>query len=275
MIDFHGLPAVRWRSPGGASAVATLQGAHIVSWTPAGGRECLYLSDRSPFVSGRAIRGGIPVAFPQFADRGSLAQHGFARNLPWTFAGLDENGEVASARFVLESSPQALSAWPHPFRLELVANLGDAHLDVLLRVENPGPEAFSFTAALHTYVRVADASRARLRGLRFLRFAERGSTRVEVEEGEFVTAVDPIDRIYFATPARLALEDAGRVLRIEQRGFTDTVVWNPGRERSAQMPDMPPDGYLRMLCVEAAAIEPPVSLAPGAAWVGEQVLAIA
>ena len=275
MIDFHGLPAVQWRSAGGASAIATLQGAHIVSWIPAGGAECLYVSERSPFEAGRAIRGGIPVAFPQFADRGPLPQHGFARNLPWRFAGLDENGEVASARFVLESSPQTLASWPHPFRLELVANLGDAHLDVLLRVENSGAEAFSFTAALHTYLRVADAATARLRGLRFLRYLERGSADSHVEEREVVTAADPIDRVYFATPARLALEDEGRLFRISQRGFTDTVVWNPGRERTAKMADMPPEGYRRMLCVEAAAIEPPVVVAPGQAWVGEQVLKVA
>ena len=275
MIDFHGLPAVRWRSPGGATAIATLQGAHLVSWIPAGGEECLFLSERSPFTPGRAIRGGIPVVFPQFADRGPLAQHGFARNVPWTFAGVDENGETASARFVLEASQHTLAAWPHPFRLELVANLGDIRLDLLLRVENPGAEAFSFTAALHTYLRVTDASAARLRGLRFQRYVERGSSRAEMEERDVLTAEDPIDRVYLATPARLDLGDAHRRFRIEQRGFTDTVVWNPGRERSAQMTDMAPEGYRRMLCVEAAAIEPAVRLAAGAAWTGEQTLAIA
>src|SRR5690349_3045588 len=88
--DFHGLPAVRWQGRDGATAIATLQGAHLVSWVPAQGGERLFVSERSPFEPGRAIRGGVPVCFPQFADRGPLPQHGFARVLPWKFAGAEE-----------------------------------------------------------------------------------------------------------------------------------------------------------------------------------------
>ena len=43
-------------------------------------------------------------------------------------------------------------------------------------------------------------------------------------------------------------------------------------QRSAQMADMPPDGYRQMLCVEAAAVDPPVTLAAGAAWTGIQAI---
>ena len=52
------------------------------------------------------------------------------------------------------------------------------------------------------------------------------------------------------------------------------VARNPGRERTAQMADMAPEGYRHMLCVEAAAIEPPVSLPPGATWSGSQAITI-
>ena len=274
MLEFRGMPAVRWRSRDGASAIATLQGAQLVSWIPAGGEESLYLSPRSPFEAGRAIRGGIPVCFPQFADRGPLAQHGFARTQAWRVVDAAESAEGARAAFALESSPQTLALWRGDFRLELVATIGGAKLDVQLRVANAGGEAFAFTAALHTYLRVSDAGTSRLAGLKGARFVNRGEAAVHVEERELVTAADPIDRVYFATPPSTRLEDAGRVVHIEQRGFTDTVVWNPGRERTLQMPDMPPDGYRAMLCVEAAAIEPPVSLPSRAAWVGGQEIVV-
>ena len=273
-IDFHGLPAIRWRSREGATAIATLQGAHLVSWTPAGGEECLYVSERSPFEDGRAIRGGIPVCFPQFADRGTLAQHGFARNHAWTFAGASETEQGTRAVFALESSPRTLALWPHAFRLELAATVGGANLWVELHVANTGTEAFTFTGALHTYFRVAEASSARLHGLRGVRYVNRGSPAVEAESREAFTAAEPIDRVYFAAPPELRLDDGGRRITIAQRGFTDTVVWNPGRERTAQMPDMPPGGYHHMLCVEAAAIEPVVTVAPGAAWAGAQSTAV-
>jgi glucose-6-phosphate 1-epimerase len=67
-----------------------------------------------------------------------------------------------------------------------------------------------------------------------------------VEARELVTAQEPIDRVYFTAPPSLQLEDAGRAFRIKQRGFADTVVWNPGPAITAQMADMPPDGYKRM-----------------------------
>jgi len=274
LVDFHGMPAVHWESRDGAVAVATLQGAQVVSWTPTCGAESLYVGERSPFEAGRAIRGGIPVVFPQFGDRGSLPQHGFARTQAWQFTGTRESGDTAAAIFVLQGSEQTLAAWPHPFRLELVASIGGARLDVQLRVRNTGPDAFTFTAGLHTYLRVAEAAKARIEGLRSVRYLDRGSTQVGVEAREAVTAAEAIDRVYLSTPRVLHMRDASRLLRIAQRGFYDTVVWNPGPERTAQMPDMPAEGYRRMFCVEAALVDPPMRLNGGAEWSGEQSIVI-
>lgn len=273
-VNYRGMPAIRWRSRDGACALATRQGAQLLSWIPPDGEECLYVSERSPFEAGRPIRGGIPVVFPQFADRGPLAQHGFARTQAWRFAGAAQTSQGAQARFVLEDSPQTHASWPGAFRLELVATIGGPSLDVRLRVTNTGQDAFAFTAALHTYLLVSEAAGARLQGLRGTRFANRGDSAGGLEERECVKAAAPIDRVYFAAPGATLLADAGRSLRIGQRGFADTVVWNPGRERTASMADMPPEGFRRMLCVEAAAIEPPVRLQPGAHWDGGQTLSV-
>jgi len=37
---------------------------------------------------------------------------------------------------------------------------------------------------------------------------------------------------------------------------------------------MPDEGYRHMLCVEAACIDEPVTLAPGASWTGWQQLTV-
>ena len=269
-IDFHGLPAIAWRTQDGASAIATLQGAQLVSWIPAGGDEALFVSERSAFEAGKAIRGGIPVCFPQFADRGPLPQHGFARNQPWTFVGLTEAGGSACATFMLENSPGTVAPWPHAFRIELAATIGAARLEVRLRIVNAGGAAWPFTAALHTYFRLRDSGLSRLHGLHGTRYVNRGSTDPATEGREAIPAGEAIDRVYFAPPPATRLDDGDRVLHIGQRGFTDTVVWNPGRERASQMPDMPTGAERHMLCVEAAAIEPAVRLEAGAEWSGVQ-----
>lgn len=65
-------------------ASLALQGAHLLSWQPAGEEEVLWLSDATVFKTGVALRGGIPVCWPWFAPAAdkSLPSHGFARNLP-------------------------------------------------------------------------------------------------------------------------------------------------------------------------------------------------
>lgn len=40
-----------------------LQGAHLLSWKPAGEEEVLWLSNNTPFKNGVAIRGGVPVCW--------------------------------------------------------------------------------------------------------------------------------------------------------------------------------------------------------------------
>ena len=76
------------------------------------------------------------------------------------------------------------------------------------------------------------------------------------------------------TLAALRLSQPGSALRIEQQGFCDTVVWNPGPAKGAALADLEPDGDRHLLCVEAAVVGRPVSLAPGAHWQGSQTLII-
>ncbi len=82
----------------------------------------------------------------------------------------------------------------------------------------------------------------------------------------------PIDRVYYATPDVIEMHDRTRILRIEKRGFRDTVVWNPGAEGTRTRADFAVGDEVRMVCVEAAVVRPPVVLAPGEQWVGAQLM---
>lgn len=246
---YRGFDALRMQAGDGASAIVTLQGAQVVSWIPAGGREQLFVSERSAFVAAQPIRGGVPVVFPQFSNRGPLPHHGFARTRVWRVASCRESSTV----FALEHSEETRRLWPHAFAVELTVTIGGAALDLQLQVRNTGDDAFTFTAALHTYLFVSDATKVRFEGLP-------GVTRLE----------NGIDRVYPDAPRETQVYDGTRALTITQRGFLDTVVWNPGREACASKADMEPLGFLNMLCVEAAAVESPVALAAGARWTGGQ-----
>jgi glucose-6-phosphate 1-epimerase len=61
-------------------------------------------------------------------------------------------------------------------------------------------------------------------------------------------------------------------LEVAMEGFRDTVVWNPWEALCATLPDMLPDDYRRMLCIEAALIDKPVQLEGQGSWSGRQTL---
>ncbi len=137
-----GLPKVVLSSRDGARAEIYLHGAQLTSWIPAGSSaDRLFLSARSRFSDGAAIRGGIPVSFPQFAAQGPLPNHGFARVMRWELAraDIDDDGS-ACAVLRLGDSDATRQLWPHAFALELSVRLSGASLDVGLGVVNTGAD---------------------------------------------------------------------------------------------------------------------------------------
>ncbi|MES2069684.1 MAG: D-hexose-6-phosphate mutarotase [Pseudomonadota bacterium] len=265
------------RAHDGAQAGITTHGAHVCSWIPAAGKEQLFLSKTSEFREGTAIRGGVPVVFPQFAGLGSLPKHGFARNSQWQLlrSGHTAAG-AAQAVFGLHESIATLALWPYVFRAELTVTVGGQELDIALAVENTGDTAFSFTAALHTYCAVADIADVSVHGLAGLRYRDSASGADHcVERSEALHVAGEVDRIYADAPAQLELRQPGQTTVISTTGFSDAVVWNPGAAKGAALADLEADGYRRMLCVEAASILRPISLLPGARWAASQKLQLA
>jgi glucose-6-phosphate 1-epimerase len=278
-----GLPGLALSGSRNTQAFVTQQGAQVISWRDSLGRERLY---RSPQTGGYQrgepagalyppIRGGIPVSFPQFSGRGPLPKHGFARNLLWQRVMPD--GQPAGANTVtlaLQADAQSQGIWPHAFQATLSVAVQAERLRIALAIKNTGQEAWSFTAALHTYLRVDDIHAIALSGLHNLTYQDATAGNAEtLQRDTELRITGEVDRVYLAPPDHLVLLEGGKpALRIGQQGFFDTVVWNPGPANARALKDFPDDDWLRMLCVEAACASRPVHLAPGETWQGEQVL---
>lgn len=261
------LPKLNLAAADGARAEIYLHGGHITSWTVDGGVERLFLSPKADFSPGAAIRGGTPVIFPQFAGLGPLPKHGFARSRAWEL--LAAEADWATLR--LREDAASLAVWPHPFVLDYTVRIDGRQLQMTLTASNPGPGSFSFSAALHTYLRVDDLRTVSVDGLQGLRFSDSANEGKESIQNEaLLTFPGEIDRIYFRAAAPVQLQD----MTIEQTGFTDAVAWNPGPEKCAALKDMQPDSYLQFVCIEAAVIEAPVTLQPGQSWTGTQRITI-
>ena len=280
----HGLDAVELTSPDGARAIVALHGAHLLSWIPAGGTEQLYVSPKTAYASGQAIRGGVPVCFPQFADRGPLPKHGFARTRPWQLVSAERSELDALAVLRLADDAATRLIWPHAFEAELSVLVHGRTLQIELAVENKGQEGegggapFDFTAALHTYLAMNDIDEASVAGLSGLQYFDSVDKTEKQQRVELLLPAGELDRVYYQAKQPLEVREHGistqRQLHITQQGFEDVVTWNPGAARCATLADMPEDGWRKMLCVEAATVRHPVQLAPGESWVGMQSMTL-
>lgn len=291
------LPAYRLQHPSGASALITLYGAHLVEWISADGQSQLFCSEQSSRDGSKAIRGGIPLIFPQFAAHGSGMRHGFARVSHWRLVeasvmmqdspesykssesknshGL-QNSQDAPCRIEFELSDADLeagiaSAWPHAFALRWRITLTAHAIELHFSVENSSTTPFDFASALHSYWAVENLAGSQIRGLQHLQFTDQTITPAPThqEQAESLGFADKIDRIYQQAITPLQLRSGKRQLQLEQYGFCDVVVWNPGEQDAKALSDMADEEFQRFVCVEAARITP-VHLAARGKWEGWQ-----
>lgn len=269
----HGQPVICVCSGDGAQATLSLFGGQLLHWQPAGGKPWLYLSDQATFDGDRAIRGGVPVCFPQFSAQGKLPRHGIVRTAPWRLIEQREQDGDAMLIIGIESSDASRTLWPFDFALELTINVGGNRLDVELSVANTGYGAFAFTAALHTYLRVAEVELTRVEGLSGRRYQDAADDHaIKTDAGETLSVDALVDRIYRDAPRALNLYDNGRRLSIVHEQFPDTVVWNPWEDGARALDDMPDSDFRRMLCIEAAAAGQRIELGADETWWGRQSL---
>jgi glucose-6-phosphate 1-epimerase len=274
---FAGLPACELVLPAGDRLVVALHGAQVLSWQSAG-RERLYLSPKSVMDGQAAIRGGVPVCFPQFNQRGPLAErlpkHGFARHLPWQAGAPVLSADSAQLCLHLQDNDRTRAWWPQAFALQLHISLRPGVLRISLNVHNTNthtPQPLAFSAALHTYLAVPDVTQAQLQGLG-------GQAEWDAVANTHASAADTLqfmaefDRVYAASAHTLRLNDQ---LQIQQSAsWANTVVWNPAKDLCQGLADMPEDGWRNMLCVEAAQVYEPITLPAGGRWEGWQQLTV-
>lgn len=272
---FQGLESLRLVLPSGDSAVVALQGAQTVSWTTTDGVERLYFSPSAVVDGHQALRGGVPVCFPQFNQRGPLVKHGFARLLIWQLESSAVSDEAVSVVLALRDSEQTRAWWPQGFEARIEVRLQAHSLRTSLSVLNSGQEAWDFTGALHSYLRVSNVEQVQLDGLDALTRWDAVRDVHGVQSGSVAFAGE-YDSVFTAGPAlssqALRLHGAGvDALAITQSpSWSNVVVWNPGAALCERLADMPDYGYRHMLCVEAACVDQPVHLEPGDSWVGWQ-----
>ncbi len=235
-----------------------LQGAHVTHHRPSAQRPLLFLSPRSRFAPGRAIRGGVPVIFPWFGafpGHPQAPDHGFARTREWAVESVAPAGDGSVAiTLALEADDATRATWPHEFRIRHRVVFGQ-RLEMTLEVENRSSHPFDFEEALHTYLLVGDVERVSVTGLGGSVYIDKtdGMRRKTLGAAQFGLN-GTTDRVFLNARETCTITDPvlARRIAVEKTGSTTTVVWNPWQEKASTMADLGNDQWRSMLCVEAA-----------------------
>ncbi|KAF5479682.1 hypothetical protein F2P56_000482 [Juglans regia] len=279
VYDANGLPRIRLTEPNGSSAEVLLYGGQVVSWKNERREELLFMGSKAIWKPPKAIRGGIPVCFPQFGNLGSLEQHGFARNKMWSLdsdpSPLPPAKNQSSVDLILKSTEEDLKTWPRSFELRLRISLSAGKLILIPRVRNTDNKPLSFMFALRNYLSVSDISEVRVEGLETLDYFDNLMRRERfTEQADAITFDGEIDRVYLTSPAKIAIIDheKKRTVVLRKDGMPDSGVWNPWDKKAKALPDLRDEDYKTMLCVDSAAIENSIVLKPFEEWTGYQEL---
>lgn len=241
-----------------ASALISLQGAHLLSWKPNNHQDVIWLSKDAIFSVGKSVRGGIPICWPWFGAHESsdvYPAHGFARTVFWQVTNTEAlaTGET-QINFKLETSQlteQHKKMWLQDTTAEYIVTVGK-DLTLELISTNNSEHEITIGQALHTYFYVDDVRKTSVEGLDSKTYLDKPDAfKRKIQTGSVIID-DEVDRVYLQTSDELTIDDKKRKIAIKKESSDSTIVWNPGKEVAEKMGDLGINGYLKMLCVESA-----------------------
>jgi glucose-6-phosphate 1-epimerase len=245
-----------------------LHGAHVTSWQPHGRVEVLFVSSRSHWEEGKAIRGGIPICFPWFAgkaDDPKAPAHGFVRTEPWQLESITRNLDSVTVCMATASNESTKHWWPADFRLLYLASFG-TELNLELEFINKGDKPLRFEEALHTYLRVSRIEDIKTLGLDGVHYLDKTDGNCEKLQDGPIVITGETDRVYLNTTGPVTVEDRGRRRQIvvSKDNSRTTVVWNPWINKAKAMTDFGADEWQHMICVETSNVAScAVAVGPG------------
>ncbi len=251
-----GSPTLTLETAAGSASIA-LVGATVLSYTPRGGRDLLWLSRNATCADGKPIRGGVPVCGPWFGPHPTAPKgppHGLLRCALWTVAAVDTLASGAlRATFTVDLPPQKELGWLGHAHVSLIVTVGDA-LEMELTFRNQGIAPFLLSEALHTYFAVSDVRQVKIEGLserEYLNFLT--GARAQAGVGPLHLTEATTHFYDTATPVRLVDPAWKRAILVEAKGAANSVIWNPWEKAAAGLPDIL-DEWSGFVCVENANI---------------------
>ncbi len=231
-----------------AECKISLWSGNLVSYRPKGEKEDVFwLGDFNKFDNVQAIRGGIPVCWPRFAEEklnAYLPRHGFARLSDWCLKRVFVDETKIEAELALVPDMK--------YNVDMIANLSIKITDKLeysLETINNGNAEFSFSEALHAYFNVGSIDDVEIKGLDGYKYRNSLDGNVYVQDGH-LRIKGEFDAAFLNHRGDVEIVDPvlERTILITKNGSNTTVVWNPNKD----LAEMSEGQDKRFVCVEPA-----------------------
>ena len=242
--------SVKLRSPHG-SAVVSLDGARILSWKDASGRELFFMPAKPYSPDGDWSHGGTSICWPWFGRKGNAQNmiHGFARNRAFSLRDRRTVPGGESVVLGLKVLKTDSMEFPYCADLELSITLTD-RLSMKMKTTNLGTEPFEITEGFQSYFPVSDYGKIMFYG---------------VDQEDF-TAVNGMDKAFKRLAGVFGFKNLadGRGVRLNSNGNSGLVVWTPGTVEPANR-NLAPDDCPKFIVLgpSSRAAEGSVSVKPG------------
>ena len=255
-------------SASGAKCTVHDFGATVLSFQTSAGRECLFLSRDAKLDGSKAIRGGIPLVFPQFGQPDTtMPQHGFLRTNFWKVdeSSVFDDEDEAGITYSLDLKDVKNSRggkWDEDTEYDCkciyTVKISASKMTTSLEITNLGDKPFEFQTLQHTYLRVdaksaQDPAQCYVDGLEGYNVVDK-VTRTEYPNGKAPVVIpDNVDRVYNPPDGKDFVEvivgvGGGQTMKLTASGTlggTSTpvscVIWNPYEEIAASMADFGDD----------------------------------
>ena len=248
-------------------AIFALQGAQLLSFSPVGDADWLWLSPKASFTPGAAIRGGIPLCLPWFGVNrrfSGLPKHGFVRQRAWQLLEAANDGAELVLCFATESTVEERALFPWAYSVQAEYRLGH-ELRCGLQIRNLSEQYLPLSFALHSYF-AADTSLASVQGLGSGAYLDntQGLAPSQLDGKQIFDG--EIDRVFEGVGGTQRLTTGGGEIEVSGRDCDTVVVWNPGVSLASTIGDIA-EHYCEYICVERGmAFADEVSLAPGGSY---------
>ena len=260
-----------------STAEIYLHGAHITHFKKNGEPPLIFISAKSFFAPGKAIRGGVPICYPWFGNRDGGPSHGFARITEWELVQTSATADGAVKILFALPKISGSSDWNN-LRTEFTVTVADTLTMELETTNESCDNAVEFEECLHTYLHVGSIAMVNITGLEKAPFNDfalgANGARCDAENSA-LRITKETNRVYFDSPQTVEVRDERlkRVIRVEKFNSKSTVVWNPWSTQK-----MPEDWVVNdcadLVCAESGNVKQnKVSLPPGKSTALKVVLA--